>query len=77
VVKYKWELVGNIPEQLGKELHDRNDGKAIILPVAAKDFIDEVLVGTRVNESELGLLMEMLRGTALLDRVRKLEPKKD
>jgi hypothetical protein len=77
VVRYKWEIVGNIPEQLGAELHDSNDGKAIILPVAAEDFIDEVLVGARVSDSELETLMEMLRGTALFERVRTVGSRED
>ena len=72
VLEYKSEIVGNVPEELGQNLHDKTDGKAIILPVLAREFIDEILIGFRVSDNEVEELTGLLRDAGLAGRVRRL-----
>jgi hypothetical protein len=65
--------VGNVPEELGQDLHDKNDGKAIILPVLAREFIGDLLIGPRVSDDEVENLTGLLRDAGLAERVRRLK----
>ena len=72
VLEYDNELVGNIPPQLGEKLHADRDGKALILPVSAAKYIDEILVGPKVGEQELLDLNNQLKVHGLAEKVRRL-----
>ncbi|HEX7362275.1 MAG TPA: hypothetical protein VF283_17425 [Bryobacteraceae bacterium] len=72
VLEYSNEIIGNIPRELGAKLHADHDGKALILPISAGTYIDEVLVGPNVRDPELQDLNSLLHGTGLADKVRRL-----
>jgi hypothetical protein len=72
VLEYESEIIGNVPDELGQDLHDENDGKAIILPIPAGEFIDEILIGPQVSDREVEEVTMLLREAGLGERVRRL-----
>ena len=66
------EIVGNIPLAIGAKLHAEHDGKALILPIPAATYIEEVLVGPNTREQDIQDLESWLHGTALAERMRRL-----
>jgi hypothetical protein len=72
ILEFGSEIVGNIPPALGLELSARHDGKAMILPIPASDYIDEILVGPKARADDHQKLAQILRGYTLLDRLRCL-----
>jgi hypothetical protein len=72
VLEYSNEIVGNIPPELGAKLHADHDGRALILPISASTYIDEVLVGPKIRDRELQDLNSLLHGTGVPNKVRRL-----